>query len=133
MSQEKLLEELGLETLKSRRWLKRLCCMFKIINIGIPKYLTDLIPKREIGYNIRNRNKSFFHCRTESSKNLFFPYTIEAWHSLDPSIINSNLVSKLLAFIRPVQRSIYNVFNPQGLKFLTQLRLGLSHLKGTQI
>ena len=46
-------EELGLETLKSRRWLKRLCCMYKIINIGIPKYLTDLIPKGEIGYNIR--------------------------------------------------------------------------------
>ena len=106
--------------------------MYKIIIIGIPKYLTDLIPKREIGYNIRNRNKSFFHCRTESFKNSFFPYTIEAWYSLDPSIINSNSLevfkSKLLAFIRPVQRSIYNVFNPQGLKFLTRLRLGLSHL-----
>ena len=88
-SQEKRLEELGLETLKSCRWLRRLCCMYKIINIGIPKYLTDLIPKREIGYNIRNRNKSFFHCRTESFKNSFFPYTIEAWYSLDPSIINS--------------------------------------------
>ena len=48
------------------------------------------------------------------------------------SIINSNSLevfnSKLLAFIRPVQRSIYNVFNPQGLKFLSRLRLGLSHL-----
>ena len=106
--------------------------MYKIINIGIPKYLTDLIPKREIGYNIRNRNKSFFHCRTESFKNSFLSYTIEAWYSSDPSIINSNLLevfkSKLLAFIRPGQRSIYNVFNPQGLKFLTRLRLGLSHL-----
>ena len=106
--------------------------MYEIINTGIPKYLPDLIPKREIGYNIRNRNKSFFHCRTESFKNSFFPYTIEAWYSLDPSIINSNSLevfkSKLLAFIRPVQRSIYNVFNPQGLKFLTRLRLGLSHL-----
>ena len=29
------------------------------INIGIPKYLTDLIPKREISYNIRNGNKPF--------------------------------------------------------------------------
>ena len=77
-SQENLLEELGLKTLKSRRWLRRLCCMYKIINIGIPKYLTNLIPKHEIGYNIRNRNKSFFHCRTESFKNSFFPCTIEA-------------------------------------------------------
>ena len=64
--------------------------MYKIINIGIPKYLTDLIPKREIGYNVRN--KSFFHCRTESFKNSFLSYTIEAWYSSDPSIINSNLL-----------------------------------------
>ena len=33
-----------------------------------------------------------------------------------------------MAFIRPVQESIYDVFNPQGLKFLTRLRLGLSRL-----
>ena len=77
--------------------------MYKIINIGIPKYLTDLIPKCEIGYNIRNRNESFFQCRTENFKNSFFPFTAEAWYGLDPSITNSNLLevfkSKLLAFI----------------------------------
>ena len=77
-SQEKLLEELGLEKLKSRRWLRRLCCMYNIINIGIPKYLTDLIPIREIGYNIKNRNESFRHCRNESFKLSFFPFTTEA-------------------------------------------------------
>ena len=33
--------------------------MDKIINIGIPKSLTDLIPKRDIGYYIRNGNKPF--------------------------------------------------------------------------
>ena len=55
--------------------------MYKIINIGIPKYLTDLIPKREIGYDIRNGNKPFFNCRTESFKNSYFPYTIETYFS----------------------------------------------------
>ena len=87
------------------------------------KYWYIQIPKHEIGYNTRIRNKSFFSCRTESLKNSLFPYTIEAWYSLDPSIINFNLLevlkSKLLDFIRPVQRSSYSVFNPQGLKFLT--------------
>ena len=58
-SQEKLLDELGLGTLKSQRWLRRLCYLYKIINIGIIKYLADLIPKCEIGYNIRNRNNPF--------------------------------------------------------------------------
>ena len=96
------------------------------------KYWYIQIPKHEIGYNTRIRNKSFFSCRTESLKNSLFPYTIEAWYSLDPSIINFNLLevlkSKLLDFIRPVQRSSYSVFNPQGLKFLTRLRLGLTCL-----
>ena len=107
--------------------------MYKIINIGILKYLTDLIPKHEIDYNIRNGNKPLFNCRTESLKTLFFPYTIEARYSLDPTIIISKSLevfkSKSLAFIQPVQRSIYSVFSPQGLKFLTRLRLGMSHLK----
>ena len=107
--------------------------MYKIINIGILKYLIDLIPIHEIGYNIRNRNKSFFHCRTESFENSFSHILLRlGTYSLDVSIINSNLIevfkSRLLAFIQPVQRSIYNVFNPQGLKFLTRLRLGLSQL-----
>ena len=34
-----------------------------------------------------------------------------------------------MAFIRPVQRSIYRVFNPRRLKFFSRLRLGISHLK----
>ena len=61
------------------------------IQIGHVKDIKcDLIPKREIGYNTKNRNKSFFHCRTESFKNSFFPFTTEAWYGLDTSIINSN-------------------------------------------
>ena len=112
-SQEKNLYELGIETLETRKWLRRLCYMYKIMNIGIPKYLTDLIAKREIGCNIRNRNKPFSNCRTKSFKNSFFSYTIEAWYSLDPTIINSKSIevfkNKLLVFMRPVQRSIYCV------------------------
>ena len=36
--------------------------------------------------------------------------------------------SNLLAFIRPVQNNIFNILDPQGLKLLTRLRLGFSHL-----
>ena len=36
--------------------------------------------------------------------------------------------SKLLSFIRPVQNNIFNIFESQGLKLLTRLRLGFSHL-----
>ena len=36
--------------------------------------------------------------------------------------------SRLLSFIRPVQNNIYNIFDPEGLKFLTRLRVGLNSL-----
>ena len=54
------------------------------------------------------------------------------WFSLDINIRNSESISlfksRLLSFIRPVQNNIYNIFDPEGLKFLTRLRVGLSHL-----
>ena len=36
--------------------------------------------------------------------------------------------SKLLSFIRPSKRSIFNVNDPEGVKYLTRLRLRFSHL-----
>ena len=40
----------------------------------------------------------------------------------------SSFKSNLLSFIRIVQNNICNIFDPIGLKFLTPLRLGFSHL-----
>ena len=34
----------------------------------------------------------------------------------------------MLSFIRPVQNSVFNIFDPKGLKLLTRLRLEFSHL-----
>ena len=36
--------------------------------------------------------------------------------------------SRLLSLIRPVQNSVFNIFNPKGLILQTRLRLGFSHL-----
>ena len=41
----KLYQELGLESLQSRRWYKRLSRMFKIMKKGAPNYFINLIPK----------------------------------------------------------------------------------------
>ena len=43
-SKEKLYQELGFESLKDRRWLKRLCYLYKIVNTKQPAYLYDLFP-----------------------------------------------------------------------------------------
>ena len=43
-SSEKLYQELGLESLKSRRWFRKHCHFYKILNEKSPSYLFDLIP-----------------------------------------------------------------------------------------
>ena len=50
-SREKIYQELRLESLKSRRWYKRLGCMFKIMKEEAPNYLINLVSKCET--NIR--------------------------------------------------------------------------------
>ena len=72
-SREKLYKGLGLETLKSRRWLKKLCCFYKIKNNGIPSYLVELIPSEFHSYNTRNtKNITTYSYRTDAFK-YFFP------------------------------------------------------------
>ena len=36
---------------------------------------------------------------------------------------------RILAFIRPSTKSVFHCHNPTGLKLITRLRLGLSHLR----
>ena len=72
-SREKLHKELGLETLKSRRWLKKSCSFYKIKNNGIPSYLAELIPSEFHLYNTWNtRNITTYSCRTDAFKYIFF-------------------------------------------------------------
>ena len=66
-------------------------------------------------------------------KNSFFPSTINEWNNLDPNLRNAESFSvfknNILKFIRPTPRSLFNCDNQKGMKFLTRLRLGLSHLR----
>ena len=97
-----------------------------------PEYLNNLIPKRKQNFNSRNIYIPSYNCRTEYFKSSFFPASLEGWFHLDPSIRKSETINafkqKLLPFIRPLENSIFNIFDPEGLKLLTRLRLGFSHL-----
>ena len=64
-SREKIFQELGLESLKSRRWFRRLCCMFKIMKNEAPNYLISFMPKREQIFNTRNKHLPTYNCRTD--------------------------------------------------------------------
>ena len=122
----------GLESLKSRRWVRCLSWMFKIMKNEAPNYLIWLISKFEQTFNTRNKHLPTYNCRTDCYKYSFFPCTLNDWFSLDVSMRKSESISifksELLSFIRPVQNNIFNIFDPQRLKMLTRLCLGFSHL-----
>ena len=133
-SSEKLYQELGLESLRSRRWLRKLCLFYKTYKNKSP-YLYDLFPDRVKFYSTRSsqiNNISNIKTRSNFFRNSFFPSTITEWNKLDRDIRNSDSLNifklSLLKFVRPVANSVFDINNPYGLKLLTRLRLGLSHL-----
>ena len=135
-SSEMLYQELGFESLRSRRWLRKLCLFYKIYKKKSPSYLYYLIPNRVKFYSTRSsqiNNISNIKTRSNFFRNSFFPSTITEWNKLDRNIRNSDFLNifklSLLKFVRPVANSVFDIINPYGLKLLTRLRLGLSHLR----
>ena len=133
-SKKKLYDKLGLETLKKRRWYRKLCCFFKIFRYKCPKYLFNIIPTSVSTYNTRNTNNiPLFKVKHNFFQNSFFPSAVIEWNKLDLNIRNSeslNIFKKtILNFIRPSESTIFNCHNPKGVKLLTMLKLGLTHLR----
>ena len=133
-------EKLGLETLEKRKWYKKLCCYCKVYKRPSPKYLFNIIPVTVSRYNTRNtdnnNNIPQFKVKHNFFQNSFFPSAVIEWNKLDLNIRNSESLnifkSSLLKFIRPSESSVFNCHNPRGVKLLTRLRLGLSHLREHQ-
>ena len=128
------LEELGLQSLQQRRWYRKLYLFFKVYKNQCPKYLFDIIPQSNCPYRTRNAlNIPHINVKHQFFKNSYFPSTIIEWNKLDSNIRNSETLnifkSKILKFIRPTANSIFGCHNPIGVKLLTRLRLGLSHLR----
>ena len=56
-SREKLYLELGLESLRKRRWYRKLCYFFKIFKGQSPEYLFRIPPSLSKAYNTRTNDK----------------------------------------------------------------------------
>ena len=133
-SRKRLYQELGLESLRERRWYRRLVYFFKIVSGNSPDYLHSMLPEKQCSYNqeigslFRN-----FKINTEYFKNFFFPYCVNEWNKLGLELRNSLSISKfkkdVLTFIRPKMCPVYKIHDPIGLKLLTRLRVNLSHLR----
>ena len=113
----KIYQELGLESLKSRHWFRKLCHVYKVLNEKSPSFLFKLIPNfnrvhnTRLSYNIPpiNVRHDYFQ------KNSFFPLAISEWNKLDLNIRNSASLNtfkkKLLNFIQPCANSIFDIHN----------------------
>ena len=133
-STEKNYEELGLESLKARRWYRKMCTLYKILKNESPSYLFSIIPNINSQRQTRNANNiPTFFARHDYFKNSFFPSAINEWNKLDSCIRNADSINifkkRILDIIRPLPNGIFNIHNPLGIKYLTRLRIGFSHLK----
>jgi len=137
-SYEKLLVELGWETLQTRRKHQRLVLMYKIQNSLTPAYLSNMIPAprgQTSAYNLRNSNNlSMPFCRTMRYKSSFVPLTILDWNALPAAIKNNNTLgtfkSKLKEHLFKNKSNKLHQYGQTNVnKYHTWLRLGLSPLR----
>ena len=105
--------------------------MHKIIDGKTPSYLKDKLPPyrhpflktvfREIKFNNDRYKKSFF------------PDAISSWNGIITNFeyfpIRDTLKEHLLSFFCPESKSIFGLHDPEGLRHLFELRVGLSFLR----
>ena len=133
-SKERLYDELGLISLKERRWYNKLIFFYKIVNGLLPKYLQSFLETySQKTYSLRSQSSDKLKsipCRTKTFKNTFFPYCIDEWNNLDKEIRNAKSLYKFKKFLKTEkpENSLYNFHDPVGVKLLSRLRLQFSHL-----
>ena len=72
-SKEKIYQELGFESLRDRRWCRKLCLFYKVLENENPKFLFSLIPTRRSLYSTQNiHNIPLVNTKHNFSKTLFF-------------------------------------------------------------
>ena len=80
----------------------------------------------------RSNNIPLIKSNRNYFKNSFFPKSISAWNILDSTLKEKEPLGSLkcgiLDIIRPKKKSIFGIHDPVGVKWLFQLRVGLSPL-----
>lgn len=131
---DRLLEELGWESLSNRRWYRRLCLFYKIVNDQTPQYLRDCIPARnDTQYNLRHQ-RAFREDKVNTTRysKSFFPSCVKIWNGLDSEIRTSTTISQfkksLISIIRPQKNLMHGITNSHDSALITRLRVRFSDL-----
>ena len=109
---------------------KRFSCFFQCFSLFCFRFYV-LVPPMRISLR-HSKTSKMFSCRTDNFKKFFTPSVATEWNKVDLDIQQSswkgifrNVVSK---FIRLVVAKPYSGNNFTGLKLLTRLRAGSTHL-----
>lgn len=113
-SRKKLYQQLGLEYLQQRRWMRRICLFCKVFSTKVPAHVYDFVPPAR---HLKDIQTHLTHSLAELSifKNHFFLEVISEGNKLNPEILSSgsyNIFWKSqLNFIRPNASKVYNINN----------------------
>ena len=123
-SQEKLYQELGLEHLHQKWWVRRLYLFCKVFLKRVLKYIHSLIPPFRT--SARHSNIfTYFYCRAEYSRNSFLLCVIKEWNKLDldkrSCLSYSSFQKALLNFIGSSENKIFNIHDQVSIKLLNYL------------
>ena len=113
-SREKIYQELGLESLQSRRWYRKLAMFYKIYKNKSLFYLFNLIPDKTSSYATKNIDCiPLIKIKHNFLKNTFFPSAIIECNKLDPTMRNAEsfgiFKSNILKFIRLLKEAFLTV------------------------
>ena len=121
--QKRNYQEVGLDSLKDKGWLRYLCCFINLFQLKSPPYLYEMLSP----FQRSQRNSDCFKPLNMSNWTLS-----KFWNKLDPDVGNVRTYSlfpkNLLTFIRPFENSIYRIYDSLGIKLFHRLRLGFCHL-----
>ena len=112
---------------------RRVFQLFKIVDRKTPNYLHEKLPEnRRIIIDLPNVFRNI-RCRTDRYSNSFFPDATSNWNKIITSFDNlpslEVLKGHLVSLIRPEKKSVFNIHDPLHLRYIFQLRLGLSPLR----
>ena len=129
-NRSRLYEELGWESLSDRRYSRRMLQLHKIENNRTPRLLRDKLPTHSTPTTFQSLLR---YNSTDRYKKSFFPEAIKNWNIMIPFFDTMptflELKANMIALFRPKKKSIFDIYDPIGLSYIFQLRLGLSPLR----
>ena len=135
VSIDKLLTDLGWETLQERRNKHKLIQIYKMTHRLTPDYLASLIPPQvgdTMQYNLRNaHNVNLVSARTTLYYNSFLPSTLREWNSLPQYARDIPTLSQFKAFLsrnKPKPKSYFYFGNRNSQVIHARLRMKCSSL-----